>query len=74
LIQRIREEHLDRVALVSVVAASVGVEVAVHFERITLRVGDVDRPAVCRLRNALTRGVEAERVSAVLMVLVAVLC
>jgi hypothetical protein len=42
LCQRIREEHLDSVALVRAVAASVGVEVAAHFERIELRVGDVD--------------------------------
>ncbi|MFY9837310.1 MAG: hypothetical protein WAK55_12740 [Xanthobacteraceae bacterium] len=41
--QRIPEEHLDRVALVRAVA---GVEVAAHFERIELRVGDVDRAAM----------------------------
>jgi uracil phosphoribosyltransferase len=45
-IQRIREKHLDRIALVNAVAASTGVEVAAHFERIELRVGDVDRPAM----------------------------
>jgi hypothetical protein len=42
--QRIREEHLDRIALISAVAASIGIEIARLFERIELRVGDVDRP------------------------------
>jgi hypothetical protein len=42
--ERIREEQLDRIALVKAVAASIGVEVAAHFKRIELRVGDVDRP------------------------------
>jgi hypothetical protein len=44
--QRIHQERLDRIALVGAVAASIGVEIAAHFERIELRVGDVDRPAV----------------------------
>jgi hypothetical protein len=44
--QRIRQEHLDRIALVGAVAASIGVEVTAHFERIELRVGDVDQPAM----------------------------
>ncbi|MFY9840239.1 MAG: hypothetical protein WAK55_27980 [Xanthobacteraceae bacterium] len=44
-IQRVSEERLDRVAFVGAVATSIGVEVAVHFERIELRVGDVDRQA-----------------------------
>ena len=38
---RIPEEHLDRIALVVAVAASVGVEIAAHFERIELRAVDV---------------------------------
>jgi hypothetical protein len=41
----IREEHLDRVALVRAVATSIRVKVAAQFERIELRVGDVDRQA-----------------------------
>jgi hypothetical protein len=44
-IQRIREEHLDRIALVGAIAASIRAKVATLFERIELRVGDVDRPA-----------------------------
>jgi hypothetical protein len=46
LIQRIREEHLDRAGFVGAVAASVGVEIAAHFERIELRVVQRDRTAV----------------------------
>ena len=46
LIKRIRQEHLDRIALIGAVAASIRVEIAAHFERIELRVGDVDRPAM----------------------------
>jgi hypothetical protein len=53
LCQRIPEEHLDSVALVGAVAASIRVEIAALFERIELRVGDVDQPAMeaqlCRL-------------------------
>jgi hypothetical protein len=45
-IQRIPEERLDRVALVVAVAASIGVEIAAPFERIELRVADVDRQAM----------------------------
>jgi hypothetical protein len=45
-IQRIPEEHLDRIALIGAVATSVGVEVAALFQHIDLRVGDVDRPAM----------------------------
>jgi hypothetical protein len=50
---------IQRIALVNAVAASTGVEVAAHFERIELRVGDVDRPAMegpaLPPRNAFTR-------------------
>jgi hypothetical protein len=42
LTQRIREERLYRVALISAVAASIRVEVAAHFKRIELRIGDVE--------------------------------
>jgi hypothetical protein len=42
---RSQSTTFDRVALVSAFAAPIGVEVATHFERIELRVGDVDRPA-----------------------------
>jgi hypothetical protein len=44
--QRIHQEHLDRIALVSAVATPIGVEVTAHFERIELGVGNVDRPAM----------------------------
>jgi hypothetical protein len=44
--QRIPEEHLDRIALISALATSIGVEVAACFERIELRVGQRDRKAV----------------------------
>jgi hypothetical protein len=44
--QQIRDECLDCIALVSGVATSIGVEVTAHFERIELRVGDVDQPAM----------------------------
>jgi hypothetical protein len=45
-VQRIPEEHLDRIALIGAVAASIGIEVTAHFERIELRVGQRDRKAV----------------------------
>jgi hypothetical protein len=44
--QRIRQEHLDRIALVGAVAASIWVEVTAHFERIEMRVSQRDRKAV----------------------------
>jgi hypothetical protein len=46
LCQRIREEHLDSVALIGAVAAPIRVEIAALFERIELRVGQRDRKAV----------------------------
>jgi len=43
-VQRIREEQLDRVAFVNAVAALIGVEIALPFERIELRsVRPIDR-------------------------------
>ena len=45
-IQRIREEQFDCVAHVKAVAAPIGIEVATHFERIELRVGQRDRTVV----------------------------
>jgi hypothetical protein len=70
-IQRLREKHLDPIAFISAVAAPIGIEVAAHFERIEMRLGDIDRPArgaqLCRLRNAFTLGVEVERVSVTVM-------
>jgi hypothetical protein len=40
-IQGIPEEHLDRIARVSAVAASTGVQVAAHFERIEFGEGSL---------------------------------
>ena len=44
--QRIHEKHLDRFAFVGAVAAPVWIEIAALFERIELRVRDVDRAVV----------------------------
>jgi hypothetical protein len=51
LCQRIREEHLDSVALVGAVAASTGVEVATHFERMRQLDLEVDRMRTFMLRQ-----------------------
>jgi hypothetical protein len=40
--QRIPEEHLDGIALIGAIATSIRAKVAALFERIELRVGDVD--------------------------------
>jgi len=54
--QRIRQEHLDCVALVSAVAASIGVEIAAYFERIELCVGDTNGSAPDTVPAALAIG------------------